>query len=85
MKVAVVGLALLFPAACQPPPQPFRSFDPAREQPLSAPARPAGVLVRAVIGAPQPVALAEAMAQALAQREVAANTGAGNLRCWLLT
>jgi hypothetical protein len=83
--VALVSLALLLMAACQPPPQPFRSFDPAREQPLSAPASPAGVLVRAVIGAPQPVALAEAMAQALTRRDVIANTGAGNLRSWLLT
>jgi hypothetical protein len=85
VRAALVGLALLLPAACQPPPQPFRSFDPAREQPLSAPASPAGVLVRAVIGAPQPVALAEAMAQALTRRDVIANTGAGNLRSWLLT
>jgi hypothetical protein len=85
VRTALVSLALLLPAACQPPPQPFRSFDPAREQPLSAPASPAGVLVRAVIGAPHPVALAEATARALTRYDVVANTGAGNLRSWLLT
>jgi hypothetical protein len=43
------------------------------------------VLVRAVIGAPRPVALAEAVAAAFARHDVIATTGAGNLRSWLLT
>ncbi len=72
-------------AACQEPPHPFESIDPVREHPLSVPLGPSGVLVRAVIGAPRPVALANAMVEAFTRHDIIATTGTGNLRSWLLT
>jgi hypothetical protein len=77
--------ALTLIAACQPVPQPFASNDPATRHPLSAPGTQAGVLVRAVTGAPHPVRLAQAVSTAFTRQDVIATTGAANPASWLLT
>lgn len=82
--VAALIAAAIWPVACQEPPKPFQSLDPARDQPLSVPAIATGVLVRAVAGAPKPAAFADAMAAALTRRDIPATTGPANLRSWLL-
>lgn len=71
--------------ACQPVPQPFSSQDPATKHPLSAPHTQAGVLVRAVTGAPHPVRLAQAVSQAFTRKDVIASASAANPASWLLT
>lgn len=63
---------------------PFESLDPVKERPLAQPSGPSGVQVRAVVGAPAGRALAAAVADAFTRRDVAATTGRGNLRSWLL-
>ncbi|MFM2128525.1 MAG: hypothetical protein RL477_71 [Pseudomonadota bacterium] len=77
--------AALALAACQPPPRPFQSLDPLREQPLARPSGPLGLLGRAVSGAPAGREFAEQVAAAFAGRDIAATTGRANLRAWLLT
>lgn len=77
--------ALVLIAACQPTPQPFASNDPATQHPLSAPGTQAGVLVRAVTGAPYPVRLAQAVSDAFTLQDMIATTGAANPASWLLT
>lgn len=63
---------------------PFESLDPVKERPLAQPNGPSGVQIRAVVGAPAGRALAAAMADAFTRRDVAATTGRGNLRSWVL-
>jgi hypothetical protein len=85
LSAPVLFATLTFIAACQPVPQPFSSNDPATQHPLSAPRSQAGVLVRAVTGAPHPVRLAQAVSDALTRHDIIAATDAANPASWLLT
>lgn len=80
----MVMTALATLTACQPP-QPFRSQDPARENPLARPTYQAGLLVRAVPGAADPVGFAARVAEQLRRLDVNATTLGANVDSYLLT
>ncbi|HKT20039.1 MAG TPA: hypothetical protein VJR47_18445 [Stellaceae bacterium] len=83
--IAVAGLLLL--AACQPLPHPFAHDLPPPNAAILTPPDSAGVIVEPVAGAPQPAAqqLAAAMAKALQDQDVPADTHARNKGSYRLT
>jgi hypothetical protein len=81
-------IALLLPlAACQPLPHPFSENRPPVHSPVMSPPDAAGILVDPVAGAPAvtAVALAEAMADALRNEDVPADTRAANRKSYRLS
>ncbi len=74
-------------AACQPLPHPFAGNVPPPDSPILSPRDSAGILVRPVEGAPEPMAgeLAEAMAAALRDAQIPASTRGRNKRSYELS
>ncbi|HWE72282.1 MAG TPA: hypothetical protein VG328_03920 [Stellaceae bacterium] len=86
MRFPLIAALLLALAACQPLPHPFEDTAPPPNSPLITPPDSAGIVVLPVAGAPEKTAhdLADAMAAALQDNDVPADTNARNRGSYVL-
>jgi uncharacterized lipoprotein YmbA len=86
MRFPLIAALLLALTACQPLPHPFEDSAPPPNSPLMTPPDSAGVVVPPVAGAPSTMAhdLAAAMASALQDNDIPANTEARNRGSYVL-
>jgi len=82
---AAPALAALMLAGCQPVPHPFADAQLPPDAPILQVADTVGILVEPVAHAPADAALAQAMATALQEREIPADTQAANRQSYHLT